>query len=352
MTGTLPNRFHASGFTIVELMIAMTISLFLLAGIAGLTAAHSQSSRELDKTSRQIETGRYSMQVIGNDVALAGFFGTFSQKGATVSAPDPCATALASLGFDNATTPVTVAAPVYGYLPGAVPPTCLTNYLANTGVIVVRRVSSVATPAASAVAGETYVQAAECSTDAQAFIIDSNSANFTLHEKDCVTAAPVRKYMVRSYYVSSCNVCSGSGADAIPTLKVAELSGGAITITPLAEGVQDLEADYGVDLDGDGAADCYVANPGVDNTAACAAWTGAPNWNAALQNWGNVVTARVHVLARNTEQSNSGETKTFDTRTYEMGLAKGAVGPFNDRYKRHAYSAVTRLVNVAGVREL
>src|SRR5712691_7303562 len=155
-------RPRPDGFSLVELMIAMTISLFLLIGIASVTITHSISSRELEKTSRQIETGRYAMQVIGNDLTLAGFYGTFSPKGATVSTPDPCATALGNLGFNNTSSPITVPAPVYGYAPGAVAPTCLASLQPNTGIVVVRRASSTATPVASAVAGQTYLQASGC----------------------------------------------------------------------------------------------------------------------------------------------------------------------------------------------
>jgi len=340
-------RPRRNGFTLVELMIAMTISLFLLIGIASVTITHSTSSRELEKTSRQIETGRYAMQVVGDDLILAGFYGTFSPKGATVSTPDPCATAVGNLGFDNASSPITVPAPVYGYVGGAVSPTCLANRLAGTGIVVVRRVSSTAIAAASAVAGQTYVQASGCDSDPKAFVIDTNSASFTLHQKDCTAIAPLRSYLVRVYYVGSCNVCSGGNADTTPTLKVAEFTGGAINIVPLAEGVQDLQSDYGIDLDNDGSADCYVADPGVDNAATCGAgWPAAPGWSAPLQNWGNVVTVRLHVLARNVDQTSD----WTDARTYDMGLA-GITAAANDHYKRHTYSAVLRVANVAGMRE-
>ena len=339
-------RPRPDGFSLVELMIAMTISLFLLIGIASVTITHSISSRELEKTSRQIETGRYAMQVIGNDLTLAGFYGTFSPKGATVSTPDPCATAVGSLGFDNTTSPIKVPASVYGYAPGAVAPACLANLQPNTGIVVVRRASSTATPVASAVAGQTYLQASGCNSDPKTFVLDTNSASFTLHQKDCTAIAPLRSYMVRAYHVSSCNVCSGPNADTTPTLKVAEFVGGAISITPLAEGVQDLEADYGVDLDANGSADCYVADPGADNTPTCAGWNAAPGWSGPLQNWGNIVTVRLHVLARNVDLTGD----WTDTRTYDMGSA-GTAGPFNDHYKRHTYSAVLRIANVAGMRE-
>lgn len=342
---SLAARARQAGLTLVELMIAMTIALFLLIALISLSISSSTTARELDKTSRQIESGRYAVQLLADDLSLAGYYGAFAPSGAVISTPDPCATLLANLGFNNATSPITIAAPVYGYVPGATPPSCLTNRVTGTGIIVVRRVSSVTTSVGALAAGETYLQVSGCSTDAQPFILDSNSANFTLHQKDCATLASPHKYMSRTYYVSSCDVCSGSNADTTPTLMVAEFIGGSITITPLAEGIQDLELDYGVDLDNNGSPDCYVKNPGIDNTAACPAWTSATNWNATIQNWGNVTAVRFHVLARNSETS----IDWTDKRTYDMGLA-GTDGPFNDAYKRHAFSAVARLVNVAGLR--
>lgn len=334
------------GLTLIELMVAMTISLVLLIGVAGLTASHSLSSRELEQTSRQIETGRYAVQAIGDELTLAGFYGTFTPKGAAISALDPCSVAVGGLGFDNTTVPITVPAAAYGYAPGTAKPSCLTDVQPNTSAIVVRRVTSTTTSVGAAVAGEAYLQASGCGTDPKIFVIDTSTASFTLHQKDCATVAPLRKYMVRIYYVASCNVCSGPKADTLPTLKVAELGGGAITVTSLAEGVQDLEADYGVDLDNNGSADCYVADPGIDNAATCAGWAAAPNWSTPLQNWANVVTVRLHVLARNTEESSD----WTDTRVYQMGLA-GSAGPFNDKYKRHAYTEVVRFANVSGMRE-
>jgi type IV pilus assembly protein PilW len=336
------------GFSLIELMIAMTIGLALLLGIATLTSSHSRSARELDMASRQIETGRFAIQYIGNDLSLAGFYGNFVPRTAAISTPDPCATAVASFGFDNTTSPVTLPAPVYGYAPGATAPTCLSNVKGNTGILVVRRVSSISVTPAATAAGETYVQSARCTTDPRSFIVDTITANLTLHEKDCSTLASVRKYMVRTYYVSSCNVCTGPNADTKPTLKVAELGGGAITITPLAEGIRDFEADYGVDLDNDGSTNCYVLDPGVDNSAKCGSvWTTAPGYAAGIQNWGNVVAVRLHVLAENAASSSD----WTDDRVYDMGLA-GTVGPVGDRVKRHAYSSVIRISNVAGLKDL
>ena len=59
----------------------------------------------------------------------------------------------------------------------------------------------------------------------------------------------------------------------------------------------------------------------------------------------NVTSARIYVLARSREASPN----YTDTKTYTLGSA-GAVGPFNDNFKRHVFTTTVRLTNVAGRR--
>jgi type IV pilus assembly protein PilW len=63
------------------------------------------------------------------------------------------------------------------------------------------------------------------------------------------------------------------------------------------------------------------------------------------------VTAQLHVLARSPEPSPG----YIDTKTYSLGPdAAGnaiTVGPKNDGYRRHVYTATARIVNPAGRRD-
>ena len=63
------------GFTMVELMIAMTISLVMLAALVSLFVNLSNSHRELEKTNGLIENGRFALQLLEDDVVHAGFWG-------------------------------------------------------------------------------------------------------------------------------------------------------------------------------------------------------------------------------------------------------------------------------------
>jgi type IV pilus assembly protein PilW len=89
-----------------------------------------------------------------------------------------------------------------------------------------------------------------------------------------------------------------------------------------------MQIDYGLDADANGAADSYIAAP------------------AAAADWGNIVSVKINIIARNIETS-TGHT---DTKIYVLGSA-GNFGPFGDAYKRRAYTQVVRLVNPSGRRE-
>ena len=60
------------GFSLVELMVGMAIGLVLVAGLSLLFANTSQSGNELNKSIRQIENGRYAMDLLHDDLMLAG----------------------------------------------------------------------------------------------------------------------------------------------------------------------------------------------------------------------------------------------------------------------------------------
>ena len=357
------------GLSLVEVMVAVGIGMFLLLGLSSLLVANSQTSQELNKKGSQIENGRFAIQLLSDDIRLAGFLDTYTPTGATWTIPtDPCATTLANLGFSNKLSPVvsatvTVPVAIHGYTGAdALPSSCasvVTNRLAGTGVLIVRRVSTMSIAPAAASASP-YLQVSGCADstiDTVPFVLDTDNTKFTLRKKDCLSTnlAPVREYRVHIYYVSSCSDCTAN--DGIPTLMSAEFKGGVFTTSPLVEGIENMQLDYGIDMNGDGAVDCYTSNPTapppreVDPTAfpasACPQTATPYVWTSATTNWSNVMTVRVNLLARNLQPS----TGWTDNRTYDMGLAGGTTTATNDAYKRHVYSTVARLYNISGQRE-
>jgi type IV pilus assembly protein PilW len=331
------------GVSLVELMIGITIGLLLLTALASLYYANSLSRTEFVKSAEQVENGRYALEQIRKEVELAGFFGAGSvARGASVAEPGLCAADPAALGFSAAG--ITVPLALAGYGPGVAAP-CLPDLAASSEVLVVRRVST--TPVAAPAAGVPYLQVSACPQDSGSFVFDASAAAaFGLRTKACDPAQPaaLRQAVVRVFYLAGCDRCT-NGGDGIPTLKMAELVNGAFVSRSVAQGVQDMHVQYGVDLDSNGSADCYVEDPGANNAAACATVPGY-DWANALTNRANVTAVRISLLAR-TLRPSGGQT---DNRSYDLGRA-AASGPFNDGFKRHVYAQMARLVNVAGLRE-
>jgi type IV pilus assembly protein PilW len=181
-----------------------------------------------------------------------------------------------------------------------------------------------------ALAGVHYIQASLCNFDTAPYIVDTVPANFTLRIKGCTTSstapyADLRNILVHVYFVSPDN----NVGDGIPTLKRRELDPTThlFVTTPLVEGIEYMQLEYGLDANSDGTADSYSESP-------------------AATDWPNAVAVKVNILARNTEPT-AGHT---DTKTYSLGLA-GTVSP-NDTYKRHSYNQFVRLTNPAGRREI
>jgi type IV pilus assembly protein PilW len=353
----LSHARHQAGMSLIELMIAVAIGLALLAGLSSLYVSTSKARSEFNKTSEQVENGRYALQSIMRDIEMAGFYGRSSLPVTTASyaLPDPCATAPASMGFS--TSPLTVPLPVYG--PSLAIPvlTCLAGKLTNmkpgAEVLTVSYAagSTTATPSGT----DYYLQLSNCQTDSVPMVYSNSASAFTLHNKppagsnDCSASpsAELRKYVERTYYVATCDVCSGASADTTPTLKMAEFVNGAIQVSSLVTGIEDVHYSYGVDTDNNGSPDCYVDNPSVDNSAvpACAS-TGYTWTTSATANWANVTAVRVNLLSRNLDNTAS----WTDTRTYDLGRT-AVNGPYNDHYKRHVYGTVARIWNTGGLRE-
>lgn len=349
------SRQHQAGLTLIEFMVSIAIGMLMIAALATLIASQSSTRGEIDKSGKMIENGRYATQTLANDIQMAGYWGELpSQPAPPASLPDPCSVATADLidamgmavqGYDApATLPANLAV-------------CVKNQKPGTDVLVVRRVdpdmSAVQTAGAidltKVVEGQVYLQTGMDSTGAtltDVVAVGSSSAatnatTFLLKKKDKVSAANLRKMVVHIYYISKCSVeVGGSCANAdggapIPTLKRVDLgvAGGApvLTATTLAEGIENLQIDYGIDSDSDGA-------PNGSDIAA-----------PTTAQWPDVVTLKVYLLARSTDLT----AEFWDSKTYAMGVA-GAVSPAATElaYKRHLFVQSVRLVNPSSRRAL
>jgi type IV pilus assembly protein PilW len=355
------SRHSSLGFTLVELLVALAVGLLLLAALSMIFLNASEANREIQKTSQQIENGRYAMDVLSRELRHAGFYGHLHEIPVVAAFFDPCETSNAAVLKDALSVAIQgFAAPDLATAADVSATTCddkglltAANLRPGSDVLVVRRADTQALPPASiAVLNEVYLQATGTQSEVQfgnGAPVGSNKASggpSTLFLKNSVTPAPIRKLHVRVYFVAPCSVGTGAagvcapGDDTIPTLKRLELvaSGGATTmqLTPLVEGIEYLRVEFGVDsqpaavnpatgLTGDSTIDLHTATPA---------------------DWSQVIGAKVYVLARNNEPT----THHSDSKSYTLGTT--VVPATNDRYKRHVYAAAVRAMNPAGRREI
>jgi type IV pilus assembly protein PilW len=382
-------KLRQRGISLVELMVSIVIGLVLLLGLVELMAQQSRTRDELDKSTRQVENGRYALQLLHDDIEHAGYWGEYNPaSGTNWTTFEPCTDPLQNnLGFDPGQPQVPVA--IYPY-PSGVQPTCpqiLAQQAPNTAAIAVRRLEAIPAwpngtalqpaniPAASAT--WTLFQVSQCSTGTVPFVIGSmvGGTTFGLFNNDCVAAPPgsiasVRNYIERIYYIARCNNCGvgGSPGDGIPTLKMVQFGQSGATFTapiPLVEGIENMQFDYGIDDE--------VANPPIDG--APDRYTNTPQ----LADLPRIVSVRINLLARNNDPSPDfsdnkayclsgikGQCADVGVPNGPMLLGKystaglgfprppicGGTDPYPQlcNYKRHVFTEVVRAINPSGRR--
>lgn len=341
---TIQIKRNQTGFSIIELMIALTLGLLIMLGLSTIYIKNLNTRNEIERANQQVENGRYAMQILTDDLQNAGYLGSLDPRPLVTPLvkPDPCAN-------DLATLKLALPLAIQGYDNGTVVPSCLADVKTGTDIVVIRRANTCALGELGCdaqVNGDPYFQASECSNanelsssnSADYYVLDTAISNFTKHKNDCTpssgTIAPIYQYRTHIYFIAN-NDKSGDG---IPTLKRAELGVGGFTTVPLVEGIEDLQLEYGIDTSIIGVPAIFIANP--DGYLGCSGQT-------CLDYWRNSVAEKIYILARNTSITNG----YTSAKIYSMGLkADGTAnvdGPFNDSYKRHAYNSVVRTINIS-----
>lgn len=247
-----PKHGTTRGFSLVELMVALLIGLFLMGGALTIYMQSRNTYRTTDTVARLQEVGRYALDIIEPDVRLAGYWGMRSGS--------------------NAVTSLVTDAQITNY--------CATNWIASSSTFIEGRDASYGLSCAAsdrATWSDTLIvrraEAATAALDASKVQVQSNRTQATIFAASSIptgyAASPgseTRDLVVNVYYVSD-----NSGRFA---LRRRALRGLAMTDEEVVPGIEDLQVQFGVDRDGDGTADQYV-NPnsvGVARVVAARIW--------------------------------------------------------------------------------
>jgi len=271
------------GLTLVEIMISITISLILLAGVAQIFFGNQQTYRVQEASSRIQENGRFAMHFLTKEIRMAGFTGCASMANVTNIADvnnDDSADETGDFttggidGREQAGLPIDITDTVA---------LALADVNVGTDVLIIKRgtdtgvrltgnmgtINANIQVSAAAVNGmflaNDILIISDCEqTDIFAANNVSNGAvTTTIAHSNAVnkgnnlsklydTSATIMKFENLTYYIAN-NIAG------VPSLYRRRLATNAIVTEELVNGIEDMEILYGEDTDNDNTANRYVA---------------------------------------------------------------------------------------------
>jgi len=310
------------GLTLIELMIAILLGAILSLGIVNLYLESKRNYGAEEEMARMQENGRYVLDMLKRELMLAGFFGgTLDADDMVVQAVGAdCAGANWALDATNtlefvddhnvASNPVTNVGTTLTCVTGSdVQP--LSDVLAikrTAGEPTLRNGSYADNFDAMDTHQRWYMRVSNLGEDRDWAYLASDSLDASLEYWE----AYARVFYIRKY--------SESAADKIPTLCEQYLEGNAMTSRCLAEGIEELQIEFGIDSDADGVVNQYKSAPTSADMA-------------------NAVAARVYLLVRSIDTI-PGYT---NAKSYQLG--QRAVAAKNDGFLRRVFSTTVQIRN-------
>ncbi len=319
------------GFTLVELMIAVGLSLLLSVAVVTVFANNRHSFNQDENMLRMQDDARHALREITYEISMAGHYadllipGSVTRDNNLTLATDcgPAGTPewmyqtvqagtdqfLSVIALDNATA--AQAAANFTCINGA-------EFEAGTDVVAIKRVAGVR--AGAPTNGNVYLR--------------TNGTVGLLYQEPLTTppviAVPAPnsawEYRPSIYYIR--NFANTAGDD-IPTLCKKVLRGPApgMTTECIATGIEDLQVEYGIDTTNNGFANVYLSSPTL----------------AQMQ---SVVVARVSLLARSREF----DSKYTNDKTYNLSNAD----PYapGDGFRRQVVSTTIGIQNIRSLKAM
>ena len=305
------------GFSLVELLVALAISMVLVTGAAYVYLNTSQAQRALFEKAFATETAHYALDMLGRDLENAGFFPSIRVSATSSSG------AVTIEKYTNPVTagiiPVAYDAPVFGcagqtYKPAGSAPGCADH----TGTV------DADTLVLNSYSNDSY--GLDIGNRADCLRQDSaNDPINALRKNSTVALTPLRPLFVSNRYTLNSTTMQIEGQD-ISTFSLACNGNGVATASnayyPMMQGIDQLRFFYLVRA--------------TDTSASKFHRAGA----VASADWTNVVAVRVCVMARSMRTA-----KLQGSTSYSIKDCDGVDKSFADGVERRIFMQVFALKN-------
>ncbi|MDT8451243.1 MAG: PilW family protein [Gammaproteobacteria bacterium] len=337
MNSACSNPGRASGFSLIELMLAMLIGLIIMGGVMQLFISTRDTQRSSEDQLALLADARFAIDTIAYDLRHTGLWGRHNdpaiiacQNGA---ASYPCAGPAMPAATDDCAVGayINIAAPLFAENDNntTLAACASDSYKTGTDVLSLRYADTNRINDIDLAANVAYLRTS--SSVGMLFIGPTFPVGTPYNDLN----APSTKYsnhllVSRIYYVSNYT----DAGDSQPSLRRGDLvagpAGPAMNSEVLLPGVEDFQLEFGVDVGANGVAgkkdgqvDSYVNAGSVTN------WSN-----------GEVLSVRVWVLMRaeRKDRDNIGSAQTFS-------YAGKTVTTPNDGYSRRLISSVVKLRN-------
>jgi type IV pilus assembly protein PilW len=349
-------HYRSRGFSMIELMVALVITLILLAGIGQIFLSSKKSFVIQNSLARIQENGRYAMDVLVSDLRRAGYWGgnaditTISgSQGINTATTDECADTTTGAsdwsrmlgrniyGLDlSGTEKPSDTGNDYGCIKdaGATPyvrgDVLLVRYAHPSSIGSITKPLPCNQPAPNTTIKDCYPN--------EYFLRSSlfrgrlfQGKNSESTENNLVAPAiRTAELVAHAYYIGTSSNASACPADgAVPSLYRISLVNGAFSAEEVAYGVDNLQIKYGIDTSGDNVVNRYYDADEIDST------------DTAKPDWEDVIVARVWLLVR----AECPETGYTNDNTYAMSENYTPVDTAGRGYRRKLYTSTIKLRN-------
>lgn len=297
----------AGGFSLIEFMVAILLGSILITGAVGVYLGTRRSYTEVEQVANLAENARFSLALLEESLRHVGFFGSAGpgnmQRDGSLNDPaGNCSNGAEAYDTNNFFFGVrTASANALGCIDDAVP---------GSDVLVIKHLGQNplydADPADPTAARDGTISFPAGLTGTETYAVVNAEAGLVFDGADTAPSVSVGETHANGVaYPYRLNVYYVRDTGAVPTLarKVLEwdATAGAMAVVTqnLAEGVENMQFLFGVDLDLDGEPDVFRNEAAVESG----------------NDWGRVLAVRAFLLI----QSPSEDAGYTNNRTYQLG---------------------------------